>query len=193
VPDRGVLLDPGPGPRGLPGRGPQRLSRDPGRDHLPRRPHDGHQPHHRHALQAGRPAGGPQMSAVTEAVNPVAIEAPVVPIPPVAEIPKSPSVWAEAWMRLKRDRVGMVSLYVVAVFMVLVLLAQVGVIASGWSEESGLPFAPPTFVGPDAAVQELAKKDDLPLVDLTDIDPLAPKYAEWNKRASEIKTETKQL
>jgi oligopeptide transport system permease protein len=76
---------------------------------------------------------------------------------------------------------------------VMVVLAQVGVIASTWSQESGLPFAPPTFVGADAAVQELAKKDDLPLVDLSDIDPLAPKYAEWNKRASEIKTETKEL
>jgi len=130
------------------------------------------------------------MSAVSDNI---AVEAPIVPIPPVAEIPKSPSVWAEAWTRLKRDRVGMISLYVVAVFMVMVLLAQFGVIASGWQAESGVPFAPPTFVGADEAQQEQAKKETLPLVDLSDVDPLAPRYAEWNKRASEIKTETKQL
>jgi peptide/nickel transport system permease protein len=134
------------------------------------------------------------MSAVTETVEPSGIAAAAVAAaPPVTEIPRSPSASAEAWTRLKRDRVGMVSLYVVAAFMVLVLLAQFGVIASKWHEESGLPFAPPTFVGADATQQEAAKKDNLPLVDLSDIDPLAPKYAEWDKRASEIKTETKQL
>ncbi|MEJ6022172.1 ABC transporter permease [Ramlibacter sp. PS4R-6] len=130
---------------------------------------------------------------MSAAVETAVVAPPVVAAPPVTDIPKSPSVWAEAWTRLKRDRVGMVSLYVVAVFMVMVVLAQVGAIASNWSVESGLPFAPPTFMGPDAAVQELVKKDDLPLVDLTDIDPLAPKYAEWAKRASEIKTVTTQL
>jgi peptide/nickel transport system permease protein len=130
------------------------------------------------------------MSAVTDNI---VVEAAVVPIPPVTEIPKSPSVWAEAWTRLKRDRVGMISLWVVAVFMAMVLLAQFGVIASGWQTETGLPFAPPTFVGADKAQQEQAKQETLPLVDLSDVDPLAPRYAEWNKRASEIKTETKQL
>ena len=67
------------------------------------------------------------MSAVTETI---VAEAPVAAAPPVAEIPKSPGVWAEAWTRLKRDRVGMVCLWIVAAFMVMVLLAQFGVIAS---------------------------------------------------------------
>jgi oligopeptide transport system permease protein len=130
------------------------------------------------------------MSAVPETI---VVEAPVAVAPPVAEIPRSPSVWAEAWMRLKRDRVGIVSLWVVAVFMVIVLLAQFGVIASGWQTEVGVPFAPPTFMGPDKAQVEEAKKAQPPNVDLSDIDPLAPRYAEWNKRAAEIKTETRQL
>jgi peptide/nickel transport system permease protein len=130
------------------------------------------------------------MSAATETI---VAEANVVAAPPVAEIPRSPGVWAQAWTRLKRDRVGMISLWVVAVFMVVVLLAQFGLVASGWQTETGVPFAPPTFVGPDPAQQEQAKEEKLPLVDLSDIDPLAPRYAEWNKRASEIKTETRQL
>jgi oligopeptide transport system permease protein len=131
------------------------------------------------------------MSAVPETV--VVAEAAVAAAPPVAEIPKSPSVWAEAWTRLKRDRVGMVSLWVVAFFMAMVLLAQFGVIASGWQLEAGLPFAPPTFMGPDEAQKEQAKQVQPPNVDLSDVDPLAPRYAEWNKRAAEIKTESKQL
>jgi peptide/nickel transport system permease protein len=130
------------------------------------------------------------MSAVPETI---VAEAPVAAAPPVAEIPKSPGVWAEAWTRLKRDRVGMVSLWIVAVFMVLVLLAQFGVVASTWQIESGVPFAPPTFMGPDEAQQQHAKQDNLPLVDLSDVDPLAPRYKEWNQRASEIKTETRPL
>ncbi|HUR89939.1 MAG TPA: ABC transporter permease [Ramlibacter sp.] len=130
------------------------------------------------------------MSAVTDNI---VVEAPIVPAPPVTEIPKSPSVWAEAWTRLKRDRVGMISLWIVAVFMAIVLLAQFGMIAAGWQTETGVPFAPPTFVGADDTQQEAAKQETLPLVDLSDVDPLAPRYAEWTKRASEIKTESKQL
>jgi peptide/nickel transport system permease protein len=130
------------------------------------------------------------MSAVPETV---VAEAPVAAAPPVAEIPKSPGVWAEAWTRLKRDRVGMVSLWIVAVFMAVVLLAQFGVIASNWQVETGVPFAPPSFMGPDKVQQEEAKHEKLPNVDLSDIDPLAPRYAEWNERAAQIKTETREL
>jgi oligopeptide transport system permease protein len=128
------------------------------------------------------------VSAITETI---VAEAPVAAAPPVAEIPKSPGVWAEAWTRLKRDRVGMVCLWIVAAFLVMVLLAQFGVIASNWQVEAGVPFAPPTFMGPGAAQQQQAKQDNLPLVDLSDVDPLAPRYAEWNKRAAEIKTVTR--
>jgi peptide/nickel transport system permease protein len=128
------------------------------------------------------------MSAAAETI---VAEAPVAAAPPVAEIPKSPGVWAEAWTRLKRDRVGMVSLWIVAGFMVLELRPQFGVGAANWQVESGVPFAPPTFMGPDATQQQAAKQDNLPLVDLSDVDPLAPRYAEWNKRAAEIKTETR--
>ena len=44
VPDRGVLLDPRPGPRGAAGGEPQRLPGDPGGDDLPGGADDGDQP-----------------------------------------------------------------------------------------------------------------------------------------------------
>ena len=127
------------------------------------------------------------MSAVAENTVPV----PGVALPPAAvltQIPRSPGVWAQAWKRLQGDRVGMVSLVVASLFFVLVLLAQLGVVASGWQKEVGEPFAPPTFMGPDVAALAEEKKAAIPNVDISDIDPLAPRYAEWARRAAEVQT-----
>jgi peptide/nickel transport system permease protein len=112
---------------------------------------------------------------------------------PVAAAPaeRSQGVWAAAWTRLKADRVGMVCLAVVAAFMVLILLSATGIVAGGWQLEKGVPYANPGFLGQRPNVE--AQSIDLagpkgPPVDISDIDPLAPKYAEWDKRAAEIQT-----
>ncbi|MDP3759669.1 MAG: ABC transporter permease [Ramlibacter sp.] len=120
------------------------------------------------------------------AVLPVG-EGKIVAVP--GALPKSPSVWMEAWKRLRGDRVGMVSLYVVAAFFVLVLLAQVGLLAANWQKEVGLPFAPPHVVGADEREVAAVQAPRLPNVDLSDIDPLAPRYQEWDERASKVKTD----
>jgi peptide/nickel transport system permease protein len=110
-------------------------------------------------------------------------------LPP--EPARSRGVWATAWRRLKNDRVGMVSLAVVAVFVLMIALSAVGLIARDWQREIGVPDAPPTFVGPAAKqtgtdpLANIVPKDAKP-VDLTDIDPLAPKYQEWKERAAKI-------
>ena len=52
-------------------------------------------------------------------------------------LPHSPSVWAQAWTRLRRDRVGMASLWVVLAFAVLVLLAQLQLVGADWQREVG--------------------------------------------------------
>jgi oligopeptide transport system permease protein len=105
-------------------------------------------------------------------------------------IPRSPGVWAQAWTRLRRDRVGLASLVVVTFFLILVLLAQAGLVAADWQREVAEPFAPPTIMGPAPRdeVQEAAAAK-APNVDLSDIDPLAPRYAEWDRLAAEVKTE----
>jgi oligopeptide transport system permease protein len=110
--------------------------------------------------------------------------------PVSAAMPRSPGVWAQAWGRLRHDRVGITSLVIVSLFLVLVLLAQAGVVAADWQREVAEPFAPPTMVGPaqrDQVVEPAAA--NAPNVDLGDIDPLASRYAEWNRRAAEVKTE----
>jgi peptide/nickel transport system permease protein len=105
-------------------------------------------------------------------------------------LPKSPSVWLQAWARLKTDRVGMTSLYITLIFIVLIFLAQLGWIASDWQKEVGTPFAPPHFVGKIADGSETAVIDTIagPNADISAVDPLAPRYAEWNERASKFKT-----
>lgn len=108
----------------------------------------------------------------------------------VDALPRSPGVWRQAWRRLRDDRVGMVALVITAAFLVLVVLAAAGVVASDWQVEKGVPYAPPTFLGPQAAEQgaqqQLAPPG--PDVDLSAIDPLAPRYKEWAERAAKLKT-----
>jgi oligopeptide transport system permease protein len=111
---------------------------------------------------------------------------------PSAADTRSEGVWAAAWRRFKGDRVGLVSLAIVVVFIVVVLLAEVGVVASGWQKEVGVPNAPPTLMGPapveaEAAVNPLAAAS-APLLDLSDVDPLAPRYAEWAEAAKKYTT-----
>jgi peptide/nickel transport system permease protein len=62
----------------------------------------------------------------------------------------SPSLWMLAWKRLLADRVAMVSLAIVAAFLLLMLLSGTGLIAKDWSREVGVNYAPPSFVGADA-------------------------------------------
>jgi peptide/nickel transport system permease protein len=109
----------------------------------------------------------------------------------VHELPKSAGVWTVAWRRLKNDRVGMVSLVIVLLFLLMILLSAVGLVASNWQREAGVPYAPPTFTGqqpdplymPSGAVQGS-------LADISAVDPLAPKYAEWAERASKFQAQT---
>ena len=108
---------------------------------------------------------------------------------PAAAAERSEGVWVAAWRRFRGDRVGMVSLVIVASFLLLVIAAGLGLVAAGWQQESGVPNAPPGFMGP-AAPQEavVAAVPKGPPVDLSDIDPLAPKYAEWAEAAKKYET-----
>jgi peptide/nickel transport system permease protein len=71
------------------------------------------------------------------------------------EIPRhiSPGLWTLAWRRLKADRVGIVSLWIVIAFLIMMVLSGLKIIAADWSREVGVNYAPPTFVGPDTTAQ----------------------------------------
>ena len=96
----------------------------------------------------------------------------------------SPSLWTLAWRRLRSDRIAMVSLAIVAAFLIMMLLSATGLIAKDWSVERGVNYAPPSFLGDDleqkTAVPDTAaapKVSDAPTpVDIED--PLADALAE---------------
>ncbi|MDP1899826.1 MAG: ABC transporter permease [Rubrivivax sp.] len=102
----------------------------------------------------------------------------------------SEGVWHAAWRRFKADRVGLASLVIVALFLLLIALSGLGLVAGNWQAEVGLPDAPPTFMGPAAPQQarSVIVVPKGPNVDLSDIDPLAPRYQEWAERARQFQT-----
>jgi peptide/nickel transport system permease protein len=102
---------------------------------------------------------------------------------------KSEGVWQAAWRRFKSDRVGLVSLVVVVAYLLLIIASSLGLVAKGWQTEVGVPDAPPGFMGP-AKTQEAGAIETPkgPNVDLSDIDPLAPRYKEWAERARQFQT-----
>jgi peptide/nickel transport system permease protein len=69
----------------------------------------------------------------------------------------SPGLWALAWRRLRADRIAMVALAVVCLFLVSVVLAAAGVVAADWEREVAVNYAPPAFVGPDPALAALSQ------------------------------------
>ena len=113
---------------------------DPGRHGVPRGADDGDQPGHRRAVQAGRSAGGPQMSAVLVDQRPAARR---------ASASSAEGVWHAAWRRFRADRVGLVSLAIVLAFLLLIVLSARSAWSRGdWQREVGVPNAPPTLLGP---------------------------------------------
>ncbi len=102
---------------------------------------------------------------------------------------KSEGVWHAAWRRFKADRVGLVCLVLVAAFLLLMALSATGLVASQWQDEVGVPNAPPTLLGPrPPAAAGAIEVPTGPNVDLSDIDPLAPRYKEWDERAKQFQT-----
>jgi peptide/nickel transport system permease protein len=59
----------------------------------------------------------------------------------------SPGLWALAWRRLRGDKIAMLSLAVVSLFLLMLVLSSSGLIVSDWEDEVGVNYAPPTFVG----------------------------------------------
>ena len=101
----------------------------------------------------------------------------------------SGSVWAAAARRFRSDRVGMVSLAIVIVFLLIVVGAGLGLIAKDWQVEHAVPDAPPTFLGPAPQTESISvAAPSGPNVDISAVDPLAPRYKEWDEAAKKYQT-----
>jgi ABC-type dipeptide/oligopeptide/nickel transport system permease subunit len=69
----------------------------------------------------------------------------------------SPGLWTLAWRRLRADRIAMLALAVVGLFLLSVLLSSAGLVAADWEDEVAVNYAPPGFIGPDAALAALSQ------------------------------------
>jgi peptide/nickel transport system permease protein len=58
----------------------------------------------------------------------------------------SPGLWTLAWRRLKTDSVAMVSLAIVAAFILLMIASALGLVAKDWAKEVGINYAPPSWI-----------------------------------------------
>lgn len=108
--------------------------------------------------------------------------------PRAARDARSAGVWSAAWQRFRTDRVGMAGLGVVLAFLLMIAASALGLLAGDWQRERGVPSAPPSFVGarPAAAPGTLAQPQG-PNADLSAVDPLAPRYKEWDERAARFR------
>ena len=88
----------------------------------------------------------------------------------------SEGLWALTWKRLKADRLAMFSLAIVVLFLGLLVLSASGLVASDWSEEVGVHYAPPDFVGQQTGYKadELAETDVVPAREVPPENPLDP-------------------
>jgi peptide/nickel transport system permease protein len=103
--------------------------------------------------------------------------------------PGAGGVWSAAAARFRADRLGMTSLAVVALFLLVVLASSLGLVAADWQVERGVPDAPPTFVGPaEPGESQAAAGPSGPPVDISAVDPLAPRYQEWAEAAKKYQT-----
>ena len=62
---------------------------------------------------------------------------------------ESTNLWRLAWQRFARDHVGIVSLLTVLFFFCVMAASGLRLIADDWSQEAGVNFAPPAFLGPE--------------------------------------------
>jgi peptide/nickel transport system permease protein len=106
----------------------------------------------------------------------------------------SPGLWGQAWRRLAQDRVGCVSLAVLAFSLALVAASAAGLVARDWDEDVGVSYAPPGLLGPDAPhpqPESGRSKDEAatPARDVEGIeDPLAAALAEIRREMSAAST-----
>lgn len=108
-------------------------------------------------------------------------------------------VWQLAWRRFCRDRVGLTALAVVMAFLFVVAATAAGLVARDWQREVGVPYAPPAWFGAGAPLSGSPQAGTAAgavasaaatarVVDLSDIDPLAPRYDEWHRLAARLQT-----
>lgn len=64
---------------------------------------------------------------------------------PRPKVVKGRSLWADAWMRMRRDRLAMVCLGIVIFYAVVAILVALNLIATKWGQTVGIEYQPPSL------------------------------------------------
>ena len=103
----------------------------------------------------------------------------------------SQGLWTLAWRRLLNDRVGLISMIIVLLFIVQMILSGTGMIAKDWSREVGVNYAPPTFVGaaagPSPSTTSTVTATTETPTELSVADPIGEELAEIRKQLANKK------
>jgi len=59
--------------------------------------------------------------------------------------PKGRSLWQDAWRRLKKDKMAILSLWIVILYAVIAILVKLGLLAASWGVEIGSSYKEPNF------------------------------------------------
>ncbi len=102
---------------------------------------------------------------------------------------RSDGIWANALKRLLRKPVAKICLIIVSLYMLMIAASFFGLIASGWQKEAGVADANPTFMGANTQGDGIKIEADTDTVqlDISKVDPLAPRYAEIEAAAKLVK------
>jgi ABC-type dipeptide/oligopeptide/nickel transport system permease subunit len=101
----------------------------------------------------------------------------------------SPGLWMLAWRRLRVDRVAMAALAVVLAFLLLLALSLGGLVAADWEREVGVNYAPPGFMGADAAT--ISAQGASVVLPPNPFDPLAADIAALGQTGAVVAPEAK--
>src|SRR5437868_3381298 len=100
---------------------------------------------------------------------------------------RSAGLWTLAWQRFCRDRVGVISLLIVAAYFLVTIASALHLMANDWAEERGVNYAPPSFTGADVAEEPAAGAASpapahlVPRANTQIVDPLADVLAEIHR------------
>lgn len=59
--------------------------------------------------------------------------------------PKGRSLWQDAWRRLKKDKIAIVSLWIVVAYAIIAILVRMGFMAASWGDVVGPSYQAPVF------------------------------------------------
>jgi ABC-type dipeptide/oligopeptide/nickel transport system permease subunit len=107
---------------------------------------------------------------------------------------RSHGYWYSAGQRLWRDKLARVCIVILGFYLLMVVAAALGLVAKNWNEEVGVSYANPSFV-PDypnpQGSNSLVKAEPLGVDPAARaVDPLAPYYAEIERRAAQYERVT---